>query len=104
MNSSRVLNHLNQHQLFLMLNDKYELLIDIPRLKIVKSMFNRGDDYMFNDYLVVLARLLKNNTVETIREKLNILSYSTTEIKGIIFLVTLLKLDSDNAYSLKNPI
>jgi hypothetical protein len=67
-------------------------------------MFNRGDDYMFNDYLVVLARLLKNNTVETIREKLNILSYSTTEIKGIIFLVTLLKLDSDNAYSLKNPI
>jgi hypothetical protein len=86
-----------------MLNDKYELL-DIPRLKIVKSMFNRGDDYMFNDYLVVLARLLKNNTVETIREKLNILSYSTTEIKGIIFLVTLLKLDSDNAYSLKNPI
>jgi hypothetical protein len=66
-------------------------------------MFNRGDDYMFNDYLVVLARLLKNNTVETIREKLNILSYSTTEIKGIIFLVTL-KLDSDNAYSLKNPI
>jgi hypothetical protein len=50
-------------------------------------MFNRGDDYMFNDYLVVLARLLKNNTVETIREKLNILSYSTTEIKGIIFLV-----------------
>jgi hypothetical protein len=48
-------------------------------------MFNRGDDYMFNDYLVVLARLLKNNTVETIREKLNILSYSTTEIKGIIF-------------------
>jgi hypothetical protein len=67
-------------------------------------MFNRGDDYMFNDYLVVLARLLKNNTVETIREKLNILSYSTTEIKGIIFLVTLLKLDSDNAYSLKKNL
>jgi hypothetical protein len=30
--------------------------------------------------------------------------YSTTEIKGIIFLVTLLKLDSDNAYSLKKNL
>jgi tRNA nucleotidyltransferase/poly(A) polymerase len=39
---------------FLMLNDKYELFDWIfPDLKIVKSMFNRGDDYMFNDYLVV---------------------------------------------------
>jgi hypothetical protein len=37
-----------------MLNDKYELFDWIfPDLKIVKSMFNRGDDYMFNDYLVV---------------------------------------------------
>jgi hypothetical protein len=49
----------------------------------------------------VLARLLKNNDIDLLRRKLNDLKYSADEVKTIVFLVSILKLDVDTAYLLK---
>jgi tRNA nucleotidyltransferase/poly(A) polymerase len=73
----------------------------LPNLIIDKKVFDRHENYKADDYVVILARLLKNNDIELLRRKLNTLKYSADEIKTILFLISMLKLDVDTAYLLK---
>ena len=81
--------------------DKYNLFdwifssLDVN--KRAYSLLNGKAD----DYVVILARLLKNNDIDLLRRKLNELKYSADEIKTIVFLISLLKLNVDTAYLLK---
>ena len=81
--------------------DKYNLFdwifssLDVN--KRAYSLLNGKSD----DYIVLLARLLKNNDIDLLRRKLNELKYSADEIKVIVFLISMLKLDVDTAYLLK---
>jgi len=73
----------------------------LPNLIIDKKVFNKHENYKVDDYVVILARLLKNNDIELLKRKLNGLKYSADEIKTILFLISMLKLDVDTAYLLK---
>jgi tRNA nucleotidyltransferase (CCA-adding enzyme) len=87
---------------YLLMLDKYKLFDWIfPNLDVDTKVFRRNKDYKIDDYLVLLARLLKFNNVDVLRKKLNELKYSADEIKAIVFLISLLKLDEDTAYLLK---
>ena len=87
---------------YLLMLDKYKLFDWIfPNLDVDTRVFRRNSDYKADDYIVLLARLLKNNNVDVLRKKLNELKYSADEIKVIVFLISLLKLDEDTAYLLK---
>ena len=87
---------------YLSMLDKYNLFDWIfTNLNVDKNVFRRKLDYKADDYIVVLARLLKNNDIDLLRRKLNILDYSNDEVKTIVFLVSMLKLDVDTAYLLK---
>lgn len=87
---------------YLLMLDKYNLFDWIfPNLNLDKKIFKRKLDYKADDYIVLLARLLKNNDIDLLRRKLNELKYSADEIKTIVFLISLLKLDVDTAYLLK---
>jgi tRNA nucleotidyltransferase/poly(A) polymerase len=81
--------------------DKYNLFDWIfPSLDVNRrafSLLNGKED----DYIVLLARLLKNNDIDLLRRKLNDLKYSADEVKTIVFLISMLKLDIDTAYLLK---
>ena len=86
---------------FLEMIDKYGLFKFIfdglsVDLSILRTL-NRKED----DYVVLIARLLKGNSISTIKSRLNSLKYSLDEVKSIMFLVNLLKLDVDTATSLK---
>jgi hypothetical protein len=72
-----------------------------PSLNVDKKVFRQKGDYKAGDYVVLLARLLKNNEIDLLRRKLNELKYSADEIKAIVFLISMLKLDVDTAYLLK---
>lgn len=87
---------------YLSMIDKYKLFDWIfPSLNVDKKVFREKGDYKAGDYVVLLARLLKNNEIDLLRRKLNELKYSADEIKAIVFLISLLKLDVDTAYLLK---
>lgn len=87
---------------YLSMIDKYNLFDWIfPSLNVDKKVFRQKGDYKADDYVVLLARLLKNNEIDLLRRKLNELKYSADEIKAIVFLISLLKLDVDTAYLLK---
>lgn len=87
---------------YLLMLDKYKLFDWIfPNLNVDRGVFRRNLDYKGDDYVVLLARLLKGNNIEILRKKLNELKYSADEIKAIAFLVSLLKLDVNTAYLLK---
>jgi tRNA nucleotidyltransferase/poly(A) polymerase len=87
---------------YLLMLDKYKLFDWIfPNLDVDTRVFRRNSDYKADDYIVLLARLLKGNNVDVLRKKLNDLKYSSDEIKAIVFLISLLKLDVDTAYLLK---
>ncbi len=87
---------------YLSMIDKYKLFDWIfPSLNVDKKVFRQNSDYKADDYVVLLARLLKNNDIDLLRRKLNELKYSADEIKAIVFLISLLKLDVDTAYLLK---
>lgn len=87
---------------YLSMLDKYNLFDWIfPNLNVDRTVFRRKIDYKSDDYIVVLARLLKNNDIDLLRRKLNDLKYSADEVKTIVFLISLLKLDVDTAYLLK---
>jgi tRNA nucleotidyltransferase/poly(A) polymerase len=87
---------------YLSMLDKYRLFDWVfPNLNVDKKIFRRKLDYKADDYIVVLARLLKNNDIDLLRRKLNDLKYSADEVKTIVFLVSMLKLDVDTAYLLK---
>jgi tRNA nucleotidyltransferase/poly(A) polymerase len=87
---------------YLLMLDKYKLFDWIfPNLDVDTRVFRRNSDYKADDYIVLLARLLKNNNVDVLRKKLNELKYSADEVKTIVFLISMLKLDVDTAYLLK---
>ena len=88
---------------FLSMIDKYNLFKWIfGDLKLDTNFIHRlPTKYVYDDYIVLLARLLKNNSIEDLRKKLNDLKYSSDEIKAITFLVSMLKLDIDTAVLLK---
>jgi tRNA nucleotidyltransferase/poly(A) polymerase len=87
---------------YLMMLDKYGLFDWIfPSLNVDKKVFRKKLDHKADDYIVLLARLLKNNDIDLLRRKLNELKYSADEIKTIVFLISMLKLDVDTAYLLK---
>ncbi len=86
---------------FLGLLDRYGLFDWIfPSLnvntKIIASL-----NVKHEDYVVLIARLLRNNNIDLLRKKLNALTYSTDEIKAISFLIAMLHLSPDNAVLLK---
>jgi tRNA nucleotidyltransferase/poly(A) polymerase len=88
---------------FLQLLDKYGLFYWIFKgLNVDKRVIQRlQSGYKYDDYLVVIARLLKNNTPDEIKRVLNGLKYPTDEAKAIAFLVAMLKLDVNTAVTLK---
>lgn len=87
---------------YLLMLDKYKLFDWVfPNLNVDRGIFRRQLDYKGDDYVVLLARLLKGNSIELLRKKLNELKYSADEIKAIVFLISLLKLDINTAYLLK---
>jgi len=86
---------------YLELVDKYGLFKFIfaglnVDLSILKTL-NRNEE----DYIVLIARMLKGNSIESLRKTLNNLKYGSDEVKAIVFLVGLLKLDVDTAVALK---
>lgn len=86
----------SQKSFFKML-DKYNLFDWIFKgLNVDRDSFSNGEDY-----LILLARLLKNNNLDVLKKKLNELKYSVDEIKAISFLIALLKLDENTAVTLK---
>jgi len=87
---------------YLLMLDKYKLFDWVfPNLNVDRRIFRRNLDYKGDDYVVLLARLLKDNSIEVLRKRLNELKYSADEIKAIVFLISLLKLDVNTAYLLK---
>ena len=83
---------------FLGLIDKYNLWDDIfPGLNINKD--NRVND---KDPIIIIANLLKNNDPSNLSKVLNKLTYSSSENKGITFLVALQQFDSpEKVYKFK---
>ena len=83
---------------FLGLIDKYNLWDDIfPGLNISKD--SRVED---KDPIIVIANLLKNNDPTKVSKVLNKLTYSSSENKGITFLVALQQFDSpEKVYKFK---
>lgn len=81
---------------FMKMIDKYNLFNWIFNGLSVDKHFIEN-----NDPIVVLATLLKNNSLDTLGKKLNGLKYSADEIKAVTFLIGLLKLSPDTAVTLK---
>lgn len=88
---------------FLSMINKYDLFKWIfGGLKVDKTVHRTlPSDYHYDDYIVVIARLLKNNSISDLKKVLNDLKYSSDEIKAITFLVSMLSLDVDTAFLLK---
>lgn len=82
--------------------DRYNLFDWIFKgLTVDKSFIARLGGYNYDDVIVVLASLLKNNDLDVLRKRLNELKYSSDEVKAIVFLIAMLKLDVDTAVALK---
>jgi tRNA nucleotidyltransferase/poly(A) polymerase len=82
--------------------DKYGLFTEIFKdLNVDKNFIAKLGSYNYDDVIVVLASLLKNNNLDVLRKKLNELKYSSDEVKAIVFLIAMLKLDVDTAVTLK---
>ena len=76
--------------------DKYNLFDWIFKgLKVDKRFIED------NDPIIVLATLLKHNSIEELGKQLNALKYSIEELKGVTFLVGLFKLSPETAVTLK---
>ena len=91
----------SQKKFFEML-DKYHLFDWIFKgLTIDLSFLSIGGNYNHDDYIVLLARLLKKNNIDVLKKKLNELKYSVEEVKSITFLIAMLQLDIDTAVALK---
>jgi len=87
---------------FLEMLDKYHLFDWIFKgLNVDMDFIGRIGGYNHDDYIVLLARLLKKNNLDVLKKKLNELKYSVEEVKAITFLIAMLKLDIDTAVALK---
>lgn len=90
-----------ENHFFEMLN-KYGLLDWIFKgLEVDLTIGKVSYEYNHDDYIVLLARLLKKNGLDLLKKTLNKLKYSVDEIKAITFLVSMLSLDVDTGVSLK---
>lgn len=86
---------------YLQMIQKYGLFDWVFRgLKVDESVINRMRSNN-DDYIVLLARLLKGNNVDILKKTLNQLKYSVDEVRAITFLVAMLKLNVDTAVTLK---
>lgn len=86
---------------YMQMLDKYDLFKWVfPNLIVNKKAFDKSSGKVDN-YIVELASILKDNDVDLLRRKLNELKYSADEVKSIIFLISMLKLNTDTAYLLK---
>ena len=84
---------------FLELIEKYGLFDWIFKgLNVDKSVIAKSDK---DDYVVLLARLLKGNSIDSLKKTLNTLKYTIEEIKGITFLVGFTRLSLEIAVALK---
>ena len=84
---------------FLELIEKYGLFDWIFKgLNVDKSVIAKSDK---DDYVVLLARLLKGNSIDSLKKTLNTLKYTIEEIKGITFLVGFTRLSLETAVALK---
>ena len=87
---------------FLEMLDKYHLFDWIFKgLNVDMDFIGRIGSYNHDDYIVLLARLLKKNNLDVLKKKLNELKYLVEEVKAITFLIAMLKLDIDTAVALK---
>lgn len=81
---------------FMQMLDKYGLFDWIfKNLRVDKDFIES------KDILVVLAILLRSNDTGVLNKQLNVLKYSVDEIRGVIFLLKLLKLSPDTVVALK---
>ena len=81
---------------FLGLIDKYSLFNWIfAGLNVVKRFIEDKDP------IIVIAAMLKNNSLDTLGKKLNGLKYTAEEVKAIMFLIAMLKLSPETAVTLK---
>jgi len=91
------INSAKSQKSFLQMIDKYGLFDWVFRgLSVDRSAFS--DD---SDYIVLLASLLKGNSIDKLRKTLNDLKYTSEEVKAISFLVAMLSLGVDTAVTLK---
>jgi tRNA nucleotidyltransferase/poly(A) polymerase len=81
---------------FLGLIDRYNLFEWVFKGLDVKKSFVEN-----SDPLIVIARLIKGNNSDILGKSLNGLKYSTDEIVGIKFLLTLITLNVDNVVVIK---
>ncbi|TXG85735.1 MAG: CCA tRNA nucleotidyltransferase [Spirochaetes bacterium] len=81
---------------FLKMIDKYNLFNWVFNGLSVDKKFIES-----HDPILVLATLLKNNSLDTLGKKLNGLKYSADEVKAVTFLIGLLKLSPETAVTLK---
>lgn len=87
---------------FLEMLDKYHLFDWIFKgLNVDMDFIGRIGSYNHDDYIVLLARLLKKNNLDVLKKKLNELKYTAEEVKAITFLIAMSKLDIDTAVALK---
>lgn len=94
------LNSAKSQRSFLQLIDQYKLFDWIFKgLSVDTSIINSLTTN--EDYVVLIARLLKGNGLDALRKKLNDLKYTIDEVKAITFLIAMLKLDVDTAVTLK---
>ena len=81
---------------FLKMIDKYNLFNWVFNGLSVDKKFIESQDP-----ILVLATLLKNNSLDTLGKKLNGLKYSADEVKAVTFSIGLLKLSPETAVTLK---
>ena len=87
---------------FLEMLAKYDLFKYIfQSLNVDLSLLKTIGDNKEDDYVVLIARLLHKNDIQSIKKILNQCKYSIDEIKAITFLINLEKLDIDTAVALK---
>lgn len=87
---------------FLEMLSKYDLFKYIfQNLNVDLSLLKTIGDNKEDDYVVLIARLLHKNDIQSIKKILNQCKYSIDEIKAITFLINLEKLDIDTAVALK---
>jgi tRNA nucleotidyltransferase/poly(A) polymerase len=91
------LNSAKSQKHFLTLLENYDLLEQVFNGLLVNEKAFEDND----DYIVLIAKLLKGNDLDKLRKTLNTLKYSVDEIKAITFLISMLSLDVDTGVSLK---
>jgi len=87
---------------FLELLERYDLFKYIfPNLDVDLSVIKKLGSKKEIDHIVLIARLLHNNDIPTLKKVLNERKYSADETKAITFLIALKHLSIDTAVALK---